>query len=163
MKKLSMIAATLALATSSAFAATVGDDFVVSVTLTSACSVKTAAGDLAFTYTAFGAADTQTTSTVFQCTRGLAPTFQFDNVDANESAGAAAAVGNTITAAGVVQGLRYSLTGTPSKSATGTAATAATDGTADEYTVNISGTIAAGQPGDPTAPATQTRTISIIY
>jgi hypothetical protein len=164
MKKLHLIAAAaLAIATSGAIAATATDTFIVGVTLTTSCSVKTAATDLAFVYTAFDVADTQTTSTVFQCSRGLVPTFSFDNVDATQSATAAAATGTAIGGAGVVAGLRYTLTGTTSKSATGTAATAAANGTADEYTVGISGTIAAGQAGDGAAATSQTRILTISY
>ena len=162
MKKLSLIAAALVLASSGAFAATATDTFDVTVNFTSSCSVKTAALDLSFTYTAFQGTDaTDSASTVFECSRGLSPTFNFDNTGANQSGTAANAA--AFSGAGVVKGLRYTLDGAASKTQTGTAATAAADGTADEYTVTIDGTIAQGQAGDPTGGATQTRTLTITY
>jgi hypothetical protein len=162
MKKLSLIAATLLLASSGAFAQ-VADTFNVTVGFTSACSVKTAAGALAFTYTAFetGPVVATPTSTVFQCTRGLSATFAFDNPggDATGSAANAAA----ITGAGVVAGLRYTMSGAASKTQTGADATAAAAGTADEYTVAITGSMAGGQAGDDSLPAFQVRTLTISY
>lgn len=164
MKKLSLVAAALALASSGAFAqSTASDAFDVTVVFTSSCSVKTAADDLEFTYTAFQAGNaTDTASTVFQCSRGLAPTFSFDT-GADKAASAAAGVGTAITGSGIVKGLRYTLSGTATKTQTGTAATAAANGTADEFTVAISGAIAGGQAGDPTGAATQGRTLIISY
>lgn len=164
MKKLNIIAASLVLASSGAFAqSTASDNFNVTVTFTSSCSVKTAAADLAFSYTAFQADDeTETASTVFQCSRGLSPTFAFDT-GAGKAASAAAAAGTQITGGGIVRGLRYTLTGDATKTQTGTAATASADGTADEYTVAISGAIAGGQAGDPTQANTQARTLIISY
>ena len=162
MKKLSLIAAALVLASSGAFAATATDTFDVTVNFTSSCSVKTATTDLSFTYTAFQGTDaTAGGSTVFECSRGLTPTFNFDNPGGNQTGSAAS--GTTFTGAGVVKGLRYTLDGSASKTQTGDAATAALDGTSDEYTVTIGGTIAQGQAGDNAGGATQTRTLTITY
>jgi hypothetical protein len=161
MKKLNLIAAALLLASSGAFAGTASDSFDVTVTFTSSCSVKSAAADLAFSYTAFQATDAvKTASTVFECSRGLTPTFAFDTgTDKTASAADAA----TISGAGVVKGLNYTLDGTASKTQTGTAADTSSIGTADEYTVSITGTIVQGQAGDPTGGATQTRVLTITY
>ena len=161
MKKLSLIAATLLLASSGAFAQAV-DTFNVNVAFTSACSVKTAAASLEFSYVAFGGAVTATpTSTVFQCTRGLGATFAFDNPGGDATGSAANAA--SISGAGVVKGLRYTMTGTASKTTTGADATAAAAGTADEYTVAITGSMAGGQAGDDSLSATQVRTLTISY
>jgi hypothetical protein len=161
MKKLNLVAAALLLASSGAFAATASDSFDVTVNFTSSCSVKTPAADLSFSYTAFQTTDAvKTASTVFECSRGLTPTFQFDS-GTDKSASAADAA--TISGAGLVKGLRYTLDGSASKTQTGTAADTSTIGTADEYTVSITGTIVQGQAGDPTGVATQTRTLTIAY
>lgn len=172
MKKLSLIAAALVLASSGASAATVGDSFDVSVTLTSACSVTTAAADIAMTYTAFAlAASTGSASTTFSCTRGLTPTFQFDTTAAGATSSAAdGTVGNTITSEGVLKGLLYTLSATvPAKSA-GTAASAGAGGTggsigtADTYSLTINAAIPAGQAGSgTTGAANQARTLIISY
>jgi hypothetical protein len=171
MKKLSLIAAALLLAAGNTFAVDATDQFSVSVTLTSSCSVTTAATDLAFTYSALdplGA--TGSTRTVFSCTRGLtAPTFQFDNGAAGEQTGSAAASTGTITAQGVIKGLLYTLTAAVPAVTGGTAASAGvagtggTGGTADTYTVSISGSIAAGQAGDASDGSSHTRVLTITY
>jgi hypothetical protein len=163
MKKLSLIAATVLLASSGAFAQTAVDTFNVNVNFTSSCSVKTAAANLDFTYVAFqpGPATATPTSTVFQCTRGLGATFAFDNPGGDATGSAANAA--SITGAGVIAGLRYTMAGTASKTTTGTVATAAAAGTADEYTVAITGSMAAGQAGDDSLAATQVRTLTISY
>lgn len=159
MKKLSLIAATLLLASSGAFAQAT-DTFNVTVGLTSTCSVKTAAGALAFTYVAFqpGAATATPTSTVFQCTRGLSASFAFDS-----TGGTASAAGTSITGAGVVGGLTYTMAGSASKSTSGAAPTATTGAGADEYTVAITGSMAGGQAGDASATASAVRTLTISY
>jgi hypothetical protein len=173
MKKLNLILAGLALAgaaTTSMAATSVNDTFDVSITFTGSCSVKTAAADLPFTYNAFDTAKSATTATIFKCSRGLTPTFGFDNTVGTSNGAQALATG--LTAEGVISGIRYTLTGTSSRSTTGTAASAGTggtggsDGTADEYTVNIGAAIAAGQAGDGVGSATavvQTRTLTITY
>jgi spore coat protein U-like protein len=171
MKKLSLVVAAIALATTGAFAAgSAMDSFDVTVNFTGACSVQTAAADLAFTYTAFGAAQNKTTSTVFKCSRGLTPTFAFDDSSGSQSGSAAAALGSAISAEGVIQGVRYTLGGSTAKSATGTAASAGangaggSDGSADEYTVSITADIAADQAGSGSgASGSQTRVLTIAY
>ena len=171
MKKLSLIAAALVLASAGASAATTGDAFDVSVTLTSACSVTTAAADIAMTYTAFAAAaSTGSASTTFSCTRGLTPTFQFDTTAVGATSSAAdGTVGNTITSQGVLRGLLYTLSATVPAKTAGTAATAGAGGaggsigTADTYSLTINAAIPAGQAGDPTGLANQARTLIITY
>lgn len=170
MTKLSLIAAVLALASAEAMAATTTDDFVVSVTFTSSCTVTTAAADLAFTYTAFAASPAvKTTGTTFSCTRGLTPSFAFDDA-ANQTGSAAASATGTITGEGLIAGLRYTLSGTTTKTAgdpatAGAAGTGGTNGTADTYAVAITATIPANQAGDgaTTTNTSQTRTLTITY
>jgi hypothetical protein len=170
MKKLSLIAAAIALASSSAFAATTTDSFDVSVNFTGACGVKTAASDMSFTYTSFGAAQSASTSTVFECSRGLTPTFQFNDNGGTQTGSAAAALGTAITGEGVISGIRYTLSGTTAKTQTGSAASAGTggtggsNGTADEYTVSITAAVPANQAGSGTgASGTHTRVLTISY
>jgi hypothetical protein len=174
MNKHSLIAASLLLASAGAMAAgSVSDDFVVSVAFTSSCKVTTAAADLAFTHTAFDAAQTKSTTTVFSCTRNLAaPTFSFDTTGTTQTGSAAAVTGTAITGEGVIAGLRYTLKGTTSRSAgniasagtTGANATAGSDGSADLYTVAIDATIGGNQAGDAASSTiSQTRTLLISY
>lgn len=176
MKKLSLIAAAIILASAGARAGTATDTVAVTVTFTGACAVKTAAAALSFTYTSFGAAQTASTSTVFKCSRGLTPTFSFDNTSATQTGASGVALAAAgLAAEGVIQGIRYTLAGTTSKSTTGTAAAAATfgatptagsDGSADEYTVAMTANIGAGQAGTGNGVAvagTQTRTLTISY
>lgn len=170
MKKLSMILAALALASTTAHAVDVTDAFNVTINFTGACTVKTAAANLSFNYAAFDAAKTGSTSTVFECSRGLTPTFKFDNTGVDQTGSAAAALGTDITAEGLIQGVRYTLTGATSKSTTGTAASAGAggtggnDGTADEYTVSITADIAGGQAGTGTGgTTTHARVLTITY
>lgn len=176
MKKLSILAAaaaaaaTLALASAGAFAATATDSFDVSITFTGACSVKTAAANMAFTYTAFGAAQSDTTSTVFECSRGLTPTFSFNDNAGTMTSNGLVALGTALTGEGVIAGVRYTLGGATSKTQTGTAASAGaggvggSDGTADEYTVAITADVAAGQAGSgATGSGTHVRVLTISY
>jgi hypothetical protein len=170
MKKLSLIAAAIALASSSAFAATTTDSFDVSVNFTGACTVKTAASDISFTYAAFGAAQTASTSTVFECSRGLTPTFVFNDNGGTQTASAAAALGTAITGEGVISGVRYTLSGSTARSTTGSAASAGTGGTggsngsADEYTVSITANLPGNQAGNgASGTGTHTRTLTITY
>lgn len=171
MKKLSLIAAAfVVLASSAAYAVDVTDSFDVTIAFTGACTVKTAATDLSFTYTAFGAAQSASTSTVFECSRGLAPTFKFDDTGAAQTGSAAAALGTGITGEGVLQGVRYTLAGSSARSTTGTAAAAGaggvggSNGTADEYTVSITANVAGNQAGNgASGSGTQTRVLTITY
>ena len=169
MKKLSLIAAALTLATSGAFAAgSATSNFDVSVTFTSSCTVSAAAAPMAFVYTAFGAVQNKSTSTTFSCTRNLVtPTFSFDNT---VGTGSAAASSGTISGEGVIAGLRYTLSATVPTATAGTAASAGaggtggSNGTADTYGVSISAQMPGGQAGDATASAaTQTRVLTIAY
>jgi hypothetical protein len=171
MKKLSIIAAAAALTlfSASAFTATLDSTFGVSVTFTSSCTVGTTA-PIAFTYLAFQGTDaTGSTSAVFSCSKGLTPSFKFDDATPNVQTASALASSGTITAEGVIKGLRYTLSAAVPAVAAGTSAKAGAGGTggvnstADTYTVNISGAIPASQAGDPTGGASQTRILTISY
>jgi hypothetical protein len=172
MKKLSLIAAAVVLASSGAFAGTATDQFDVSIDFTGGCSVQTAVADFTFTYVAFGAAQSTTQSTVFKCSRGLTPTFSFDNPGAAQTGATNVALATAVTGEGVIAGVRYTLSGATSRSTTGTAAaagangTAGTNGSADEYTVAITAAIPGNQAGTGAGGAgalTQTRTLTISY
>lgn len=145
-------------------AATVNDNFNVTVTLTSVCTIG-AIGDLAFgTYTAFqaGAQTATPTTATLSCTRGLTGvTANFDT--AAPGATAAAAATNAV-GAGVIAGLQYNITATPGATTAGTAATASSIGTADSRPYSITGTMPALQPGTSVAGAqTQVRTLTVNY
>ena len=170
MKKLSLLAAALVLASAGASAATnVDSTFNVSVTFTSSCSASVT-NDIAFTYTAFQTtAATGSTNTVFTCSRGMTPTFMFDDTTADVQTGSAAAGSGTLSAEGVIKGLRYRLTAAVPAATAGTAAKAGaagavgTNGTADTYSFTINGSIPAGQAGDAAGSASQLRTLTLIY
>lgn len=170
MKKLSLLALAALFASSAAYAVDVTNNFNVSINFTGSCRVKTAATNIAFTYAAFDTAKTGSTSTVFECSRGLTPTFKLDNTGATQTGSAAAALGAAISGEGLISGIRYTLSGTSAKAA-GTAAaagaggTGGVDGTADEYTVSITADIAAGQAGTGLggAAVSQTRVLTITY
>jgi spore coat protein U-like protein len=145
-------------------AATVAQNFNVTVTLNSVCTMA-AVGDLAFgTYTAFqGAAATGSTSAVLTCTRGMTGiTAAFDTgVDASSSASITAPTG-----AGVVAGLNYTLSTTQTATSAGTAATTASIGTAATWTYAINGNMPANQAGTcttTTCAGTQARTFTVTY
>ena len=163
------VAALLTAVVPAAQAATVTSAFTVSVQLDGKCvATNNATQTLNFgTYTAFGSATTPspTTNLTFNCTRGLAsPTFSFDTIN------------GTSTGYGVLAGLNYTLSTSGSVTTTGTAATAASapNGTADVYTVVITGDMPTGQAGqcgtassaaaacDGTAK-THTRTLTVSY
>lgn len=160
-------------------AATVGQAFNVTAAFTPTCVTNNASpAALSFgTYTAFGSATVPTPSTQisFKCSRTLTPgNISFDTVSTDSTSSSAAL---TATGGGVVSGLRYTLSaGAAVKTATGTAATASAEGTADVYTYTINGAMAANQPGCDLASlgtntagdvngcaASQTRTLTIVY
>jgi hypothetical protein len=150
------IAASLAFP-ASVLAATSNSTFNVTASLTSVCSVTTVGTPvIAFgTYTAFGAAIgpvAVSAPATFQCTRGLPqPTASYDVAGGGP--------------AGVIVGLQYTLSAPAgSKTTTGTAASAGSTGSADVYSYSFSGSIAAGQAGDPTQnPGPDVRTLIISY
>src|SRR5688572_2058649 len=109
MKKLNLFAAAavLAFASSAATALTASDSFNVTVNFTAACKVKTAATNMTFNYTAFGAAQQRTSQTVFECSRGLTPTFNFDTGVDKVGQAAPVALGTAITGEGLIGGVRY--------------------------------------------------------
>jgi len=152
------VAASVA-APSVAIAATAPSNFNVTAALTSVCTAtNSGTPTIAFgTYTAFGAAIGPITVAPlvgFQCTRGLpAPAAAFDTVAPGTTTG------------GVINGLQYTLTApTGSKTTTGTAATAASTGSADVWSYSFVGNIPAGQAGDPTqTPSPVVRVLTITY
>jgi opacity protein-like surface antigen len=119
--------------------------FTVTATLAAKCISNSSGKEVAFgEYTAFQTAEVQKTATLgFKCTKGLAPT------------------GSSITdeagAARTLRGLSYTLeAGTP------TAGTA--DSTGDAYSIVVTGTMAAGQPGDTSdAAVSRTHTLTIEF
>lgn len=150
MKKLLLIAAFgLSAVSMSAQALTVAQNFNVTATLASRCVTNNATPtDLAFgTYTAFGPLVTATPTTIsFKCTRnGPAIT-------------AAVLTGGTGGTTGTIAGLDYVLV---------LGAVSAVPGTApnpDVYNYTVTGTMAAGQAGDATAPsAAVAHTLTITY
>ena len=166
MKKYSLIAAAaLSLFAAQAQAGTASSAFNVNVTLTTLCQVKTASTGLNFAYTAFqsGASTATGTTVVFECTRGFTnpPTVVLDSSGTDATS---AAAGQGVTGAGHVGGLQYSITvAAGSKTQTGTAASTASTGTADNYTYAISGSMPAGQAGDSSVTAVQSRTLTLSY
>ena len=173
MKKFSLIAAAvLAFATSSASALTASDGFNVTVNFTAACKVKTAATNMNFNYTAFAAAQSKNTTTTFQCSRGLTPTFSFDNTSVDQTGAATpVAVGTLIKGEGTIAGVRYTLSGASTQTQAGTDAaagvggTGGTDGTAAEYNVVITADIAqqAGGATPASTGGTHARTLLVTY
>lgn len=162
MKALRPIVAAIALvsAATAADAATVNNNFTVSVTLASRCvATNSGAATLDFgTYTAFqGSAQTPAApvSLTFDCTRGLAPvSVAFDVVN-----GTAAGVG-------VLAGLQYSLSASSATIVAGTAASTATIGTADAVSYSVNGSMPANQAGTcgtATCAASHTRTLIVTY
>ncbi|MGB4117161.1 MAG: hypothetical protein WBK51_11505 [Polaromonas sp.] len=154
MKKLALATALAltGLLSAPAHAATTNNNFDVTVNLTSACLVNTAATALNFgAYTAFGSAATPapTTSITFKCTRGLTISgVAFD----------------TGSGAGVVAGLNYGMTVGTVSNAAGTAATASVAGTADVLTYVVTGSMLAGQAGAGAGgAATSARVLTITY
>ena len=115
-------------------------NFNVTATLTSACTIGGIV-DLAFgTVTAFVAPASPTTTAAVSCTRGLTGvTAVFDTTN-----GTSSAAGTTPTGAGVLDnGLQYTLSTAKGAVLGGTAATAASIGTADTFTYTITGAMAA--------------------
>ncbi len=141
--------------------------FNVTVALTSVCTLPVAITPLAFgTYVAFqGGVQTATaTSASFTCTRGL--TGITANFDTAAPGSTAAAANTNAVGAGVIQGLQYDITATPGTVTAGTAATASTIGTADTRVFGITGTMPAGQAGDPSVtgnPSPQARTLTLTF
>ena len=163
MKKLSIIAAALALSSASAFAAT--DSFDVEIVFTGTCSVTTGAKDFSFAYTAFAGAMSDTSSTVFQCSRGLTPTFSL-NSGVDMAGDSAVALNSNVTGSGVISGVRYTITGTTARTQTGTAATAGaagTVGTPDLYTVGLTVAVPQQAGSGATGTGIHTRTLTIAY
>jgi hypothetical protein len=154
MKKLILIAALgLSAVTLSAQAATVGQSFNVTATLTTQCVSNNAApSDVAFgTYTAFvGPATAAPTTTIsFRCTRGF-----------SASPTASLGVGGT---SGSIGGLDYTLAIGSAVKTSGSGA-AGTTGTYDVYAYTITGAMAAGQAGDSSAAVTPVvHTLTITY
>jgi len=168
MKKLavgSIAAVAMFAATTGSQAATLTQSVNINVNLSAACTIvgaPIATPVLDFgVYTAFVGAATPAPSANFQidCTRNLAaPTFDF---------------GTSNPDYGVLAGLNYSVSASSVVSTAGTAATAVLGGvgSADRYTITLTGGMAAGQAGacaglSQTACAgvqTATRTLTVTY
>lgn len=96
----------------SSYAASTGDNFVVDVTLTSACSITTPT-DVVFAYTSFGGAQVSTGGDFnVSCTATLPYAFTLHN-----NAGVTA--GGTPTINGTIVGLNYTLTAPPETTGSG--------------------------------------------
>jgi hypothetical protein len=87
-------------------------------------------------------------------------TAAFDSLALGSTAAATATNG---VGAGVLAGLQYNILATPNVVVSGAAATASSIGTADTRPFTISGSMPAAQAGDPRAPVTQVRTLTITY
>ncbi len=137
-----VVAAALSAAAVSAQAANVGQNFDVKVNLTAVCLTNNAApAAVDFgTYTAFGSASTPapTTTVSFKCTKSV--TISGVTLD-----------GATPSVAGLTYGLTVGADAQSSVS----------DYTVHSYT--LTGSMAAGQAGDTSAAALQTRTLTIAY
>ena len=141
MKKLLLIAAcSLCAINLSAQAATVGQAFNVTATLSAQCvSHNTSPADVNFgLYTAFGgpATTAPTTAIGFRCTKGLAaPSVALS------------------TSSGTILGLAYTLAVPAAPIKTTSSGAATTSGTYDVYTSTVTGTMVSGQAGDTAGTA----------
>jgi spore coat protein U-like protein len=120
------------------FPGTTTATFPVSIVTPATCSISTAPGNVAFTYTAFGAVQNATTPFGVTCTNLLPYTMALD------------------ATVGVVAGLQYTLA-LSAAGATGT-------GVAQPYSIN--GTMPAAQAGTcagASCATTQARTLTITY
>lgn len=174
MKKLIVAAAAMALMVLSgtAFAATTATPgFNVNMTLTPICAVTTAPQPLSMTYLPFTTnnATTASTSVEFSCSFGLAPTgITFTNTTGDATVNNASATAPT--AAGVLNGVAYTLktagfATTPSTA--GTAATASAAATANKWAVTVTADAAANQAGQGSTSTSSTAshvyTLTIAY
>jgi spore coat protein U-like protein len=134
--KLLAAAAALALAPTVNAASTPAAPFNVTVTLTSVCSITAGPADVTFTYTSFQGAIANSAGGGYsvRCTNNLPFTMALD------------------ATTGSVGGLTYNI-----------AAPAGGTGTGAAVAYSITGTIAAGQGGDATAPVTSARTLTVSY
>ena len=120
--------------------------FPVNISAPSVCTITTAPGTLSFTYTAFGAAQTASTSFQPNCTIYLAYSMALS------------------ATSDVVSGLNYSLALNTINS--GGSSPLASTGTGAAQTFYINGNMAAGQAGTcatGTCSATNTHTLTITY
>jgi len=152
----------LTLLSAPAYAATASQTFNVSATLTSLCRVNATTLGLAFTYTAFGAAQTGVAggNVIFECTRGFgaSPTVAFDTTNGGSSLTGAGATGD-----GMVAGLAYTMAVSAGVATAGTAATNTTVGTPTQYTYTLTGGLLANQAGDSSLATTVVRTMVVTY
>lgn len=169
-------AAALLAATGAASAAAASSDFSVSVSLSPICNVKTAATNINFgTYTPFtnGAINDTSSSVVFQCSQGIAPTTvgftRVSGIAADMTSSPHAAT--SATAVGVLSGLRYTLSipalGSPSAAGTaasaGTASVGGNNSTAKEYTFGITANMPGNQAGGTGGDTSQTWQVVLTY
>lgn len=152
---------------------TAGHAFDAQVTLTAKCRVATGTGTILDfgTYQAFQtmAAAATALNITFECTRGATaiPSVAFDTgTNASNATSAPDPITGlvSVTGAGVVAGLQYTLSVTPPTAAVvGTAASTTSIGTPTKFTFQVNGDMPAGQAGDSTAATTQARTLTITY
>lgn len=149
-------------------AAPTSSTFAVTATLTSACTIGTFSGGVAFgTVQAFIAPSSPTSATaIVRCTRGFAaPAMSFD-ASPSEGTGSSITTGATPTGAGVLpNGLYYTLSASYAARQNGTAPTTSglnSTRDADENVVTVTGTMPA-QAGTNTGNATHTRTMTITF
>lgn len=165
MKKLALIAALASaiVVPLSANAATVPAAFNVTVAFTPSCTVVASANAIAFTYTAFGAAQTVAVNNpiVLNCSRGI-------------GALATAGYGEGGAASGLIgtSNLRYTLSAPAKTNTAGTPATgvaAGIIGTADSVSFTFSGTLPQQAGGgvtvnpSPVINATDARTLVVTF
>ena len=127
------------------YAASTGENFVVDVTLTSACNITTPT-NVVFAYTSFGGAQVSTGGDLtVNCTATLPYAFTLHN-------NAGVTVGGTPTINGTLVGLNYTLTAPPQTTGSGAR--------------QITGDMGAGQAGTcagATCNATATHSLIITY
>lgn len=152
--------------------------FAVSVSLTPVCNIKTQPGaaDLNFgTYTPFTQTTiTKTSSLVFQCSQGLAPSAVALATTAAAAEATVSAAGTSATAEGVLAGLHYTL-GTNTiaaaltagiagtSAAVGSAGTGGTNSAAKEYNFTLTAVMAGGQSGATTGSTSHSYTMTVTY
>jgi hypothetical protein len=145
-------------------AGSTGASVAVNATLNPGCSAGVT-GTGAFSYA--GTSNAAITavahqSVTFTCTRGLTLT----GVAWDTTLGSNTTTGTTAPSAttnGTVAGLEYTLDTGSATVGAGTAASGTTGATAATYVYNITRTLAANQPGDASATASITRTLTLSY
>jgi hypothetical protein len=147
-------------------AGNITNSFEVKVNLTSACIINSTTNNLDFgTYTAFVSASVPapTVAVSFRCTQGFIPTnVVLDTVPALSTADSA---GLTTAGAGVIAGLRYTLSVAGVVSTAGAVATTSVGSAYDTKSYTITGGMIDAQAGlyNAVSQATQTRTLTLSF